>query len=62
MHFAWVGKAKIPGRRKGDVNQIQKSLILFRFTKIWEKIIVIMGEEWTEGIVIGQERVEPRLA
>jgi len=37
-------------------------LLLFRFTKIWEKIIVIMGEEWTEGIVIGQERVEPRLA
>jgi hypothetical protein len=36
--------------------------MLFRFMKIWEKIIVIMGEEWTEGIVIVQERVEPRLA
>jgi hypothetical protein len=36
--------------------------ILFRFTKIREKIIVIIGEKWTEGIVINKERVEPRLA
>jgi hypothetical protein len=36
--------------------------MLFRFTKIWEKIIVIIGEKWTESIVIVQERVEPRLA
>ena len=36
--------------------------LLFRFTKIWEKIIVIIGEEWTERILINQERVEPRFA
>jgi len=35
---------------------------VFRFTKIWEKIIVIIGEEWTERILINQERVEPRFA
>jgi hypothetical protein len=35
---------------------------LFRFTKIWEKIIVIIREKWTERILITQERVEPRFA
>jgi len=35
---------------------------LFRFTKIWEKIIVIIRERWTERILINQERVEPRFA
>jgi hypothetical protein len=35
---------------------------LFRFTKIWEKIIVIIESGWTERIVIGQDMVEPKLA
>ena len=36
--------------------------LLFRCTIIWEKIIVITWEKWTEDIVIIQERVEPRVA
>jgi len=36
--------------------------ILFRFTKIWEKIIVIIREKCSEPILINQERVEPRFA
>jgi hypothetical protein len=36
--------------------------VVFRFTKIWEKIIVITKEKWTEGILINQDRVEPRFA
>jgi hypothetical protein len=35
---------------------------MFRFTKIWEKIIVIIESKWSESIVIGQDGVEPRLA
>jgi len=30
--------------------------MLFRFTKIWEKIIVIIMEKWTESIVINEEQ------
>jgi len=37
-------------------------ILVFRFTKIREKIIVIIGEKWTEGIVINKERFGPRLA
>jgi hypothetical protein len=37
-------------------------VMLFRFTKIWEKIIVIIRERWTGRILINQERVEPRFA
>jgi len=36
--------------------------VLFRFTKIWEKIIVIIREKCSERILINQERVEPRFA
>ncbi len=36
--------------------------IVFRFTIIWEKVIVIISEKWTERILINQERVEPRFA
>jgi hypothetical protein len=36
--------------------------VLFRFTIIWEKVIVIISEKWTERILINQERVEPRFA
>jgi hypothetical protein len=36
--------------------------MVFRFTKIWEKIIVIIRERWTGRILINQERVEPRFA
>ena len=36
--------------------------IVFRFTKIWEKIIVIIRERCSERILINQERVEPRFA
>jgi hypothetical protein len=35
---------------------------MFRFTKIWEKIIVIIGVKWSDSIVIGQDGVEPKLA
>jgi hypothetical protein len=34
--------------------------IMFRFTKIWEKIIVIIREKWTECILINKEWLEPR--
>jgi hypothetical protein len=37
-------------------------ILMFRFTKIWEKIIVIIREKRSVGIVINEERVEPRLA
>jgi len=36
--------------------------LLFRCTIIWEKIIVITREKWTEDIVIIRERLEPRVA
>lgn len=35
---------------------------VFRFTIIWEKIIVIIGENWTEVLVLIQEQVESRVA
>jgi hypothetical protein len=34
-------------------------LVLFRFTIIWERVIVIMAEERAESIVIIQESGEP---
>jgi hypothetical protein len=37
-------------------------LLVFRCTIIWEKIIVITREKWTEDIVIIRERLEPRVA
>jgi len=37
-------------------------ILVFRFTIIWEKIIVIIGENWTEVLVLIQERVESRVA
>ena len=37
-------------------------IVVFRFTRIWEKIIVIIGEKWTECILISKERLEPRLS
>jgi hypothetical protein len=37
-------------------------LIVFRFTIIWEKIIVIIGGNWTAVFVIIQEGVESRVA
>jgi len=36
--------------------------MVFRFTIIWEKMIVIIREKRSVGIVINRERVEPRLA
>jgi hypothetical protein len=36
--------------------------ILFRFTKFWEKNIVIIREKWSVGIMINKEWLEPRLA
>jgi hypothetical protein len=36
--------------------------VLFRFTIIWEKIIVIIGENWTPVFVIIQEGVESSVA
>jgi hypothetical protein len=35
---------------------------VFRFTIIWERVIVIMAEERAESIVIIQESGEPRFA
>jgi hypothetical protein len=35
---------------------------MFHFTKIWEKIIVIIGTKRSVGVVMNKERVEPRLA
>ena len=46
----------------GPRNQPNKGTLLFRFTKIWEKIIVIIREKCSERILINQERVEPRFA
>ena len=45
-----------------QIDPLLPQQFVFRFTKIWEKIIVIIGEEWTERILINQERVEPRFA
>jgi hypothetical protein len=36
--------------------------LLFRFTIIWEKIIVIIGGNWRADFVIIQEGVESRVA
>jgi hypothetical protein len=36
--------------------------MMFRFTIIWEKIIVIIGAKRTEGIRIVKEGIGPRLA
>jgi hypothetical protein len=36
--------------------------IMFRFTKFWEKNIVIIREKWSVGIMINKEWLEPRLA
>ncbi len=36
--------------------------LLFRCTIIWEKIIVITRERWTEDIVIIREQLEPRVS
>jgi hypothetical protein len=35
---------------------------VFRFTIIWEKIIVIIGAKWTKVLGIIWERVVPRAA
>jgi len=35
---------------------------VFRFTKFWEKNIVIIREKWSVGIMINKEWLEPRLA
>jgi len=37
-------------------------LLVFRFTKFWEKNIVIIREKWSVGIMINKEWLEPRLA
>jgi len=37
-------------------------IVLFRFTKFWEKNIVIIREKWSVGIMINKEWLEPRLA
>jgi hypothetical protein len=37
-------------------------VIMFRFTKFWEKNIVIIREKWSVGIMINKEWLEPRLA
>jgi hypothetical protein len=37
-------------------------ILLFRFTKFWEKNIVIIREKWSVGIMINKEWLEPRLA
>ena len=54
------GSGALDGRtraRKGGFG-----LVMFRCTIIWEKIIVITWEKWTEDIVIIRERLEPRVA
>jgi hypothetical protein len=38
------------------------SALVFRFTKFWEKYIVIIREKWSVGIMINKEWLEPRLA
>jgi hypothetical protein len=50
-HFAYLGQL-----------QITPEFLVFCFTIIWEKIIVIISEKWTERISINQEWVEPRFA
>jgi hypothetical protein len=37
-------------------------VLMFRFTKFWEKNIVIIREKWSVGIMINKEWLEPRLA
>jgi hypothetical protein len=41
---------------------VESVILLFRFTKIWEKIILRISEKRAERILINQERVEPRFA
>ena len=36
--------------------------VLFRFTIVWEKIIVIIDQSWTEVFAIVRERVESGVA
>jgi len=49
---------------QSDVQSVMQAAlddpIMFRFTKIWEKIIVIIREKWTECILINKEWLEPR--
>lgn len=47
--------------RRRNMPRIQIPLV-FRFTIIWEKIIVIIREKRAEVIAIIGERVEPRVA
>jgi hypothetical protein len=59
------GRACGNWRRRPGISGLNSKLAdptLFRFTKIWEKVIVIIGSKWTESIVIGQDEVEPMLA
>ena len=42
--------------------ELRVNRLLFRFTIIWEKIIVIIGEKWTKVLGIIWERVELRVA
>jgi hypothetical protein len=41
---------------------VHVSVLVFRFTKFWEKNIVIIREKWSVGIMINKEWLEPRLA
>ena len=50
-----------PGSQNAQVDFFNEPMV-FRFTIIWEKVIVIISEKWTERILINQERVEPRFA
>jgi hypothetical protein len=55
-----TGYATHQSIRVGDFNPT--GLVLFRFTKFWEKNIVIIREKWSVGIMINKEWLEPRLA
>ena len=46
----------------GSFNDASFSPLLFRFTIIWESMIVIIREKRAEVIEIIWERVEPRAA
>ena len=59
---AWALNPRLSSRRLFGRAVSGGNQLLFRFTKIWEKIIVIIREKWTERILINRERVEPRFA
>jgi hypothetical protein len=55
----YYGRIKIGGKL---IRESLQTTVLFRFTKFWEKNIVIIREKWSVGIMINKEWLEPRLA